>query len=64
MMHGVLTLLPLLYYQKTTNTGVNRSLASVINNWNDFYIYFYELGKSYTNCCIQYDLLTWVINMI
>ena len=64
MMYWVLTLLPLLYYQKTTNSGVNRSLASVINNWNDFYKYFYELVKLYTHCCIQYDLLTWVINMI
>ena len=55
MMYGVLTLLPLLSYQKTTNSAVNKSLACVINNWNDF---------SYTHCCIQYDLLTWVINMI
>ena len=64
MMYGVLTLLSLLYYQKTTNSAVNRSLASVINNWNDFSKCFYELVKSYTHCCIQYDLLTWVINMI
>ena len=65
-MYGVLTLykVPLLYYQKTTNSAVNRNLASVINNWNDFSKCFYELVKSYTNCCIQYDLLTWVINMI
>ena len=64
MMYGVLTLLLLLYYQKTTNSAVNRSLASVINNWNDFSKCFCELVKSYTNCCIQYDLLAWVINMI
>ena len=30
MMYGVLALLPLLYYQKTTNSAVNRSLASVV----------------------------------
>ena len=30
MMYGVLTLLPLLYYQKTTNSAVNRSLVSVV----------------------------------
>ena len=64
MMYGVLTLLPLLYYQKTTNSAINRSLASVNNNWNDLSKPFYELVKSYTHCCIQYDLLTWVINMI
>ena len=64
MMYGVLILLPLVYYWKTTNSAVNRSLASVINNWNDFSKCFYELVKSYTHCCIQYDLLTWVINMI
>ena len=64
MMYGVLTLLPLLYYQKTTNSAVNRSLASVINNWNNFSKCFYEVVKSYTHCCIQHDLLTWVINMI
>ena len=64
MMYGVLTLLPLLYHQNTTNSAVNRNLASVINNWNDFSKCFYELVKSYKNCCIQYDLLTWVINMI
>ena len=62
MMYGVLTLLPLLYYQKTTNSAVYRSLASVINSWNDFSKCFYEPVKSYTHCCIQYDLLTWVIN--
>ena len=65
MMYGVLTLLPLLYYyQKTTNSAVNRSLASVINNWDDFSKSFYELVKSYTNCCIQYYLLTWVIKVL
>ena len=64
MMYGVLTLLPLLYYQKTTNGAVNRRLASVINNRNDFSKCFYELVKSYANCYIQYDSLTWVINMI
>ena len=63
MMYGVVTLLPLLSYQKT-KSAVKRSLASVINHWNDFSKCFYELVKSYTNCCIQYDLLTWVINMI
>ena len=30
MMYGVLTLLLLLYYQKTTNSAVNRSLASAV----------------------------------
>ena len=30
MMDGVLTLSPLLYYQKTINSAVNRNLASVI----------------------------------
>ena len=64
MMYGVLTLLSLLYYQKTTNSAVNRSLASVINNWNDFSKCFYGLVKPYTRSCIQYDLLIWVINMI
>ena len=64
MMYGVLTILLLPYYQKTTNRAVNRSLASVINNWNDFSKCFYELVKSYKHCCIQYDLLTWAINMI
>ena len=58
MMYGVLTLLPLLYYQKTTNSAVNINLASVINNWNDSSKCFYELVKSYTNFCNQYDLLT------
>ena len=29
-MYGVLTLLPLLYCQKTTNSAVNRSLASAV----------------------------------
>ena len=54
MMYGVLTFLPLLYYQKTTNSAVNRNVAGVINNWNNF-----------SKCvCIEYDLLTWVINMI
>ena len=34
MMYGVMTLykVSLLYYQKTTNSAVNRNLASVINN--------------------------------
>ena len=63
-MYGVLALLPLLYYQQTTNSAVDRSLASVITNWNDFSKCFYKLVKSYPNCCIQYDLLTQVINMI
>ena len=55
---------PLLYYQKTTNRAVNRNLASVINNWNDSSKCFYELVKSYIFLHDQYDLLTWVINMI
>ena len=63
MMHGVLTLLPLLYYQKTTNSVVNRSLASVVTEMVSLNNVC-ELVKSYTICCIQYDLLTWVINMI
>ena len=58
MIYGVLSLWPLLYCQKTTNSAVNESLASVINNWNDFSKYFYELVKSYAQCCIQYELLT------
>ena len=57
-MYGVLTLLSLLSYQKTTNSAVDKSLTSVINNRHDFSKCFYELVKSYTNCCIQYDLLT------
>ena len=64
MIYGVLTLFPFLYFQKATNSAVNRSLASVINNWNYFSKCLYELLKSYIHCCIQYDLLTWVINMI
>ena len=66
MIYGVLALLPLLYHQKTTNSAVNRSLAIVINNWliNDFSECSYEIVKSYTHCCIQYDLLAWVISMI
>ena len=38
MMHGVMILyeVPLLYYQVTTNSAVNRTLACVINNWNSF----------------------------
>ena len=37
MMYGVMKLCeePFLYYQKTTNSAVNRNLGSVINNWND-----------------------------
>ena len=37
MMYGVMKLCeePSLYYQKTTNSAVNRNLGSVINNWND-----------------------------
>ena len=66
MMYGVMTLYeaPLLYYQKTTNRAVNRNLAKGINNWNDSSICFYELVKSYIFLHDQYDLLTWVINMI
>ena len=30
MMYGVFTLLPLLYYQKATNSAVNRSLVRVV----------------------------------
>ena len=43
MMHGVITLneIPLLYYQKTTNSVVNRNLVSVINNLNDSSQNFY-----------------------
>ena len=34
MMYGVMTLytVSLLYYQKATNSAVNKNLASVINN--------------------------------
>ena len=48
MMYGVMTLyeMSVLYYQKTANSAVNRNLASVINNWNDFSKCFYELLKS------------------
>ena len=65
MMYGVMTLykVSLLYYQKT-NSAVNRNLASVINNWNDSSNCFYELVKSYIFLHDQYDLLTWVVNMI
>ena len=62
MMHRVLTLLPLLYYQKATNSAVKKNIESEINNWNDSSKPFSELVKSYTNFCSQYDLLTWVIN--
>ena len=44
--------------KRQQNNAVNKSLASVINNWNDFSKYFYELVKSYAQCCVQYDLLT------
>ena len=54
----------LLYYRKTTNSAVNRNLASVINNWNDSSKCFYELVESYIFLHDQYDLLIWVINMI
>ena len=64
MMDGVLIHLPLLYYQKTTIRAVNRSLASTINKWNDFSKCCYKLVMSYKHCCTQYDLLTWVINMV
>ena len=66
MMYGVITLyeVSLLYYQKTTNSAVNRNLASVINNWNDSSKSFYELVKSYIFLHDQYDLLTWVADMI
>ena len=49
MIYGVITLyeVSLLYYQKTTNSAVNRNLASVINNWNDSSKCFYELVKPY-----------------
>ena len=47
MVYGVLTLLPLLYYQKKIDSAVNRNLASVTNNWNDFTKCFYELVNSY-----------------
>ena len=63
-MYGVLTLLPMFYYQKTTNSAVNRNLASVIDKQNDSSKCFYELVTSYTNLCSQYDLSAWVINMI
>ena len=54
--------LPLLYYQKTTNSAVNRSLVSVVTEMISLNVC--GLVKSYTICCIQYDLLTWVINLI
>ena len=49
MLYGVLTLykVSLLSYQKTTNSAVNRNLASVINNGNDSSICFYGPAKSY-----------------
>ena len=54
MMYGVMALyeVSLLYYQKTTNSAVNRNLASVINNWNDSSNCFSELVKSYTYFCM------------
>ena len=58
MMCGVMTLYALLYYQKTTNSGVYRNLTSVINNWNDCSKCFHELVKSYAFLHDQYDLLT------
>ena len=66
MIYGVITLyeVSLLYYQKTTNSAVNRNLASVINNWNDSSKSFYELVKSYIFLHDQYALLTWVADMI
>ena len=42
----------LLYYQKTTNSAVNRNLTSVINNLNDSSKSFYEPVKSYTYFCM------------
>ena len=56
MMYGVLTLLLLLYYQKTTNSAVNRSLVNVLTD--TFSKCVCGLVKSYTICWIQYDLLT------
>ena len=56
----------LLYYRKTANSAVNRNLASVTDAWNDSSNYFYELINKvmYMFLHDQYDLLTWVINMI
>ena len=60
MMYGVMTLYEtsLLYYQKTTNNAVNRNLASVINNSNDFSKCFHELVKTHLFLHDQHDLLT------
>ena len=65
-MYGVMTLyeVSLLSHQKTTNSAVNRNQPSVINNWNDSSKCFYELVKSYKFLHDQYDLLTWVTNMM
>ena len=65
-MYGVMTFyeVSLLYYQKAWKIAVNRNLASVINNWNDSSKWLYELVKSYIFLHDQYNLLTWVINMI
>ena len=64
MLYGVLTLykVSLLSYQKTTNSAVNRNLASVINNGNDSSICFYGPVKSYIYFCMinmiyYYELL-------
>ena len=66
MMYGVMTLysVSLLYYLKTTNSAVDRNLASLINNWNDSSNCFYEPVKSLHD---QYDfffilfIYTWQI---
>ena len=54
MMYGVVILheVSLLNYKKTAYTGVNRIVASVINNWNDSSNSFYELINSYTYFCM------------
>ena len=66
MICGVMTIydVSLLYYQKTANSVVNRNLASLINNWNDSSKCFYEPVKSHIFLHDQYDLLTWVTNVI
>ena len=65
-MYGVMTLyeVSLLCYQKRTNSAVKRNLVSVINNWHDSSACFSDLVKSYIFSHDQYDLSTWVTNII
>ena len=66
MMYGFMTHyeVSLLYYQKTTNSSVNRNLASVTSNWKDSSNCFYKLVNSNTYFCAvnmiyQHELLLW-----